>query len=246
MTLIANPPPPPSLAPVSIADIRAWLRMGSDQDDIIIAGLLAAATELCESYIGQYLITRVIDEDISARAGRLYLRKKSVQEVVAVSQVTRQPDSTPDSIMLAVGDWSPFIHADGGGEVTLHRAISSVRAPTPTQVPTQVSTRYRVRYRVGMAQDAEDIPESLRQGIIRMVAHLHQSRDKVGNNPPPTVVTLLWQPWRRVGLGARHVRNSAAAMVRSIAPAPIGPPAGDQGDQGDQPASGQTSEGQGQ
>lgn len=40
--------------------------------------------------------------------------------------------------------------------------------------------------------------EPLRQGIVRLVAHMHLHRD--GDQSPPAAVAALWRPWRRMRL----------------------------------------------
>ena len=51
----------------------------------------------------------------------------------------------------------------------------------------------------GMAVDSNDVPEPLRQGVMRLVAHLFASRDGSGGEPP-AAVTALWRPYRRMNL----------------------------------------------
>ena len=52
-----------------------------------------------------------------------------------------------------------------------------------------------------MATDWNGIPEPLRQGIIRLAAHLFTHRDAADAGPPPTAVAALWRPWRRLRMG---------------------------------------------
>jgi hypothetical protein len=44
------------------------------------------------------------------------------------------------------------------------------------------------------------VPEPLRQGIVRLAAHLYAARGEV-EAVPPAAVAALWRPWRRVRLG---------------------------------------------
>ena len=58
----------------------------------------------------------------------------------------------------------------------------------------------RVTGQAGMALAGSDAPEALRQGILRLVAHLFANRDG-GGGEPPAAVTALWRPYRRLRLG---------------------------------------------
>jgi len=60
-------------------------------------------------------------------------------------------------------------------------------------------TRLRVSGTVGMAESQSDVPEPIRQGVLRLVAHLFATRDGSGGEPP-AAVTALWRPYRRLGL----------------------------------------------
>jgi len=51
----------------------------------------------------------------------------------------------------------------------------------------------------GMADDQNGVPEPIRQGVLRLVAHLFADRDGEGAAPPASV-TALWRPYRRMRL----------------------------------------------
>ena len=60
--------------------------------------------------------------------------------------------------------------------------------------------RLRVGYHAGLAPDWPSLPEPLRQGIVRLVAHMFAHRDAPDDAGPPAVVAALWRPWRRMRL----------------------------------------------
>ena len=185
--------------PVTLDEARAWLRMGNRQDDAILTGLLRAASDLCEAYIGQYVMTRTLEEDLTPVAGKIRLTKASVQRVEAVKYLTHGNAPKP----LASDEWSAILDNNGLAEIRLSQGLSqiSLSQDSPQNSPhANHAGRYRVRYVAGMAENPSQVPETLRQGILRMIAYLHGARDSETNNPP-TVVALLWQPWRRIRLG---------------------------------------------
>ena len=51
----------------------------------------------------------------------------------------------------------------------------------------------------GMALSQNGIPEPIRQGVLRLVAHLFAARDD-GGGEMPAAVTALWRPYRRMRL----------------------------------------------
>ncbi|HEY9554520.1 hypothetical protein [Allosphingosinicella sp.] len=63
------------------------------------------------------------------------------------------------------------------------------------------AARVRVSYQAGLAADWVALPEALRQGVARLVAHLFTHHDAADGGGPPAAVTALWRPWRRMRLG---------------------------------------------
>ncbi len=57
---------------VSLAELKAYLRIDTDGEDAMLAGMLHAAEALCEQFIGQWLIVREARETV--RAGRAWHR----------------------------------------------------------------------------------------------------------------------------------------------------------------------------
>ena len=55
---------------------------------------------------------------------------------------------------------------------------------------------------VGIADDWDSLPASLRHGVIRLAAHLYRERDRDGKAGAavPASVTALWRPWRSTRL----------------------------------------------
>jgi uncharacterized phiE125 gp8 family phage protein len=173
----------PGEAPVGLNEARGWLRMGTTADDAVVAQLIRAATDLCEAFIGQWLIVRAGQEAAALRAGAARLSARPVTAVDGVTLIL------PDGAEIALGEaaYRVTIARDGTAHVAVHDAQGAGRA--------------RIAYRAGMAPNANAVPEAIRQGIVRMVQHLHEARGGAASAPPAAVVAL-WQPWRRLTLGS--------------------------------------------
>ena len=57
--------------------------------------------------------------------------------------------------------------------------------------------RVRASGTAGMAVGENEVPEPIRQGILRLVAYLFSARDGAGGEPP-AAVSALWRPYRRL------------------------------------------------
>jgi len=172
----------PGEAPVSLNEARCWLRLGATIDDAVVAGLVRAATSICEAFIGQWLIVRAGAEILSPTGGAF---QPCARPIVGIDGVMLLSPGGGD-VALDEDDYRTVIGRDGTARVT----IEDLRD----------ATRVRIAYRAGIAEGANGIPEAIRQGIVRMTQHLHDARDGAGA-APPAAIAALWQPWRRLTLG---------------------------------------------
>lgn len=163
----------------SVAEAKAYLRVEDAGEDALIARLIATATQLCERFTGQTLVARTVTEIIGATGEWRRLRATPVRGIAAVEGLA----ATGAPFALPVDAYAIDIDASGDGWVR-------VRGPGRAQVTMEA----------GLAADADALPEPLRQGILRLVAHLYAHRDEADEEGPPAAVVALWRPWRRMRL----------------------------------------------
>ncbi|MGQ0588580.1 MAG: head-tail connector protein [Sphingosinicella sp.] len=169
--------------PVSLAELKTYLRVGTSEEDALLVGLARSAAGLCESFTGRLLIARRIEEAVPASRQWRRLGAGPVRAIEAVAAL----DETGEAEPLAAEAYAIDIDAAGEGWLRLAAARSE--------------KRLRVTYLAGLASDANGVPEAVRQGIVRLTAHFYAHRDRAEAAPPPAAVTALWRPWRRLTLG---------------------------------------------
>ena len=172
----------PGAAVSAIEEAKAYLRIEDENEDALIAGLIRAATGLCEAFIGQVLIARGFSETIAARADWQRLGRTPVR---AISGVEGLP-AEGAAFALPVDAYGVDVDANGDGWVRVLRP--------------GVAGRAVVAFEAGIAVDWNGVPEPVRQGIVRLFAHLFTHRDVEDGSGPPAVVAALWRPWRRMRL----------------------------------------------
>ncbi len=177
--------PVPGEAPVSLNEARSWLRLGATVDDAVVAGLVRAATNICEAFVGQWLVVRAGEEEVPLAGASVRLTARPVVAVDGVALIADDGEASE----LAASDYRVTIDRGGTACVSVHEAGDAVRV--------------RIVYRAGMAAGANGIPEAIRQGILRMTQHLHEAREN-GAAAPPAMIAALWQPWRRLSLGGER------------------------------------------
>lgn len=163
---------------VSLTEAQAYVRVETGEEEAILAGLVRSATELCEAFLNQIVVARPFEEELVGDGGWQELRTAPVRSIERVERValtgTRE----------ALAPEAYGIDLDRHGEGWIRVAAGE---------------RILVYGSAGLAVDANRVPEPLRQGVLRLVAHLFASRDGSGGEPP-TAVTALWRPYRRLRL----------------------------------------------
>lgn len=158
------------VAPVALDEVKAFLRLDGSTDDALLAGFVRTATGLAEAFTGQRLIVRDIADPVGTDMGWQRLRGFPVVAITGVDGA----DAFEVDIDLGGSGWV---------------RVTAVAGAQPV-----------ARYRAGLAADWNGVPEPLRQGIVRLVAHLYAHRDAADAGGAPAAVAALWRPYRRVRL----------------------------------------------
>jgi uncharacterized phiE125 gp8 family phage protein len=164
----------------AVVAAKALLRIDSSGEDGLIETLVRAALDHAEAFTGQVTIRRDGAALVPARADWARLPVTPVQVIGVVHGVPAEGAA----FALAIDAYAIDIDAQGDGWVRVMRPGSA--------------GRIEVAVRAGMAETWGTLPEALRQGVVRLAAHLFTDRD--GTGAPPAAVTALWRPWRRMRL----------------------------------------------
>lgn len=175
MTAVAQ-----AIVDAGLAETRAWLRIETTSDDATIRTLVAAAIGTAEDYCAQLMFARIGTETLGASSEWTRLRACPVQSITAA----RGLPAEGSSFALAAEAYAIDITADGDGWVRVSQPGSAGRV--------------EVDVTAGIAADWASLPDPLRQGIVRLAAHLFTERES--SDPAPTIITALWRPWRRMRL----------------------------------------------
>lgn len=166
---------------VTMSEAQAYVRIETGEEEAVLAGLVRSASALCEAFLGRVVIARPFTLDVGASSEWQRLGLTPVLAIETVASV----DAAGLETVLPVGAYSVDIDSSGDGWVRVNQ-------PDGGQ-------RLRVAGTAGMAADENAVPEPIRQGVLRLVAHLFTSRDGAGGDPP-AAVTALWRPYRRLRL----------------------------------------------
>lgn len=168
-------------APVALSEVKAFLRIEGSAEDALLAGFVRSAAASCEAFTGQYLVARAVRETVAADGTWQRLAAAPVRSIDVVAGIS--PDGSETA--LAAEAYALDVDAAGDGWVRVVRAAGAKRA--------------MVTLVAGIGADWNGVPEPLRQGIVRLAAHLYARGE--AEIAPPASVAALWRPWRRVRVG---------------------------------------------
>lgn len=166
---------------VTMSEAQAYVRIETGEEEAVLAGLIRTASALCEAFLNQVVIVRDFTLELPASGAWERLDISPVRSITLVETV----DANGAASALPGDSYAVDIGASGDGWVRVTRATSPLRI--------------RVSGSAGMALDQNAVPEPIRQGVLRLVAHLFNARDG-GAGDPPAAVTALWRPYRRLRL----------------------------------------------
>lgn len=176
----------PAIEPISVEETKIFLRVEHDDDDQLIAALIAGARSHIEAQTQTALITQNWRMVLDAwpQHGRITVRPGPLQTVNAA----RVFDCNGDPATIN----SQTIVTDLG-------ASRLAFVPWAVPAPGRIAAGIEIDVTVGFGDEADDVPESLIQAIRMVVAHWYENRGLMGGNQnasPPASVAALIAPYR--------------------------------------------------
>lgn len=165
---------PPSVEPVTLAEVKLYLRVEHDDDDVLITELIRTAREQVEAYTCRSLITQTLElrlegyqDDTFAtqlRRGELRLPRPPVRSIVSFQYVD------PSGMLLAMPPTTYETAFDQ--EPAVMRAVHGSYWPTLGYTYGTV----QVRYVAGYGANGSAVPSSLRLAIMFLLSHYYENR----------------------------------------------------------------------
>lgn len=159
----------PATTPVSLDEVKAHLRVDFADEDELITGMIGTATEMIEAETGLALINREYEVAYDCLHRAVIL---PVMPAVSVASIQfLDTDNTLQTI-----DSADYRLIDRHEKPQVIPAYGKVW-PTVLAVPESVF----VRYVAGHGENPADVPETLRQAVLKTVASLYEVRANYGD-----------------------------------------------------------------
>ncbi|MEZ5872407.1 MAG: head-tail connector protein [Nitratireductor sp.] len=182
---------PPALLPVSVAEIKAHMRIDGTDEDAYLADLAAAATSHVEARTGAALITQTwrVFLDDWPDAVIIALPLRPVRSITAI----RVYDSEGNGVEPAPGT---FVLDAASEPARLHI--------TDRHAPSRPVNGIEIDVVAGFGDTAVEVPDTLRRAILVLAAFWFEVRgsatDAAALGMEPNGFDRLIRPWRRIGL----------------------------------------------
>lgn len=181
----------PAVEPVTVPEMRAWLRLDDDAEDALVASLIKAARGAVEAAVRRVLVESrwrvVLDGWPTGRVVRLPL-----SPLIAVDSIEVR-DTAGVAHTLAPSAYRIDPGSDPG------RLLVDAGAPAPGTTPGGIA----IELRAGFGATAVAVPEPLRHAARLLVARWFEHRGDDAEPPRdalPDEVLVLLSPYRRARL----------------------------------------------
>ncbi len=176
---------PPAAEPVSLTEMKAWLREDASDEDDLIQALIVSARMTLEASTRRFFVTqswRLILDDWPCGGFLLSIPFAPFQSISAI----RVYDASDVAATLAPASYRAPASSEGG------RLVFRTPPPTPGRATDGIEIDFVVGY-----GGAAATPEPLRRAIMMLVAHWREKRGDDADDALPKAVMQLAAPFRR-------------------------------------------------
>lgn len=170
--------------PVTLAQAKAQCRVLHDDDDNLIASLIIAAREWVENFTGHILVQREVTQYFACFTRPLLFA---------------WPIADDATVAIAYLDSAGASQAVTGARIIRGNGWASIAPAVGESWPSIYYGPASVTLEAGYAA-AADVPESMKQAMLLLIAHWFANREAVGNitTELPFAVEALCRPYRMI------------------------------------------------
>ncbi|MFK7695400.1 head-tail connector protein [Paenibacillus sp. HJGM_3] len=169
---------PPAVEPVTLAEVKAHLRIDFTDDDVYLSALISAARDYAEGFQHRSLVPQTLEYTDHCFSPVVRLRRGPVTEIVSVSYTAidgSEQTITPADYTLTSND----------------ELIPKYGTYWPLTIG--YGDAVRIRYKAGYT----DVPCATKQAMLLLIGHWYENRESVtvGRTAvelPLAATSLLW------------------------------------------------------
>lgn len=164
----------PASEPLVLSDVKTYLRVSGSAEDALITSVMQSVRETAEKFLRTSMITQSWKLAYDQYApSEVLLAMGPVQSITSVTAFARDESSN------VINSASYYLNA--GKRVLIFDA-------------TPISNRIEIIYVTGYGDDASDVPNPIKQGMMAHIASIYDGRAGVNTIPPQAL--SLYGPYR--------------------------------------------------
>ncbi len=205
---------PPAIEPLTLSEVKTFLRVDQTNDDAFITGLITAARMFCEAETGRALIERnyslFLDRWPNERDDYAFDRRDGARRIPTPLVIDPRGIALPYPPLVSVAQVNVYA-ADNTSTVfdpsnyfvdtagTPGRLVLTLGAVPP--LPWRIANGIEIQYTAGYGTAETDVPQLLLQGMMQIIAHLYEHR---GDSPDQALLAsgaaAIFKPYRTMSL----------------------------------------------
>ena len=171
----------PVTEPVSVAEVKTFLRISHEGDDAVLNNYIRAARMFCENYTGRGFITRSyrVRYDVMPRGSVVSIPKTPLININSVQ--TGRAGQSPKTVPVE----AYTVDVDGG---KIRWRLDMNRG--------EPDTALTIEFTAGYGDEMADIPEALRYAVLLKTAALYENRGSGSVSTALDLVASLLKPYK--------------------------------------------------
>lgn len=158
----------PQVEPVSLDEVKLFARVDGSVEDALLETLIVASRRAIENYLKKAIIEQTLVLSMDWWPEPLNLPRPPLLSVVEVRTVAEDGTTTTYS-----SDYY-YVRTDTTpGQIIIRNGV------TPPLNTDRYYGGYEVEYKAGYGNDPNDVPETIRHGLLLLVTHLYENRSPV-------------------------------------------------------------------
>jgi uncharacterized phiE125 gp8 family phage protein len=168
----------PAVEPVTLETAKNHLKVDSNDDNLLITALITTARQLAEKETKRAFITQTWQMYLDSAPAEIEIPKPPLQSVSSIKVI--DDAGNEDEVSSTYYDVDASENSPG-----------RVRLKSGCSWPSYRGfASFIIEFKAGYGDDAESIPETLRQAVLQIVGHLYDNRGS--EDIPAGAKALLW------------------------------------------------------
>ncbi len=155
----------PATEPVTLTEAKAHLYVDTSNDDTMITSLIVAARVYAENYTRRAFITQTIKARYDHFQSFFEMEKPPLISVSSITYI----DTTGSTQTHSSSDYDVDIYST---PARITEGYGTTWPSTRSSVPNTVTIEYVAGY-----GDASDVPNTIKQAMLMMIAHWFENRE---------------------------------------------------------------------